>query len=97
VGLIDAVDPGYYPNDWMLHRDEERYLEGVLQHAVSTTTPQAGDVALYKFGRTFSHAAIVLDNDLVIHSYIGRGVELANPQQHPLADRSVQYYTLFKD
>lgn len=95
VGLIEAVDPGYYPNDWMLHRNEERYLAGVLQHATSTTTPQVGDVALYRFGRTFSHAAILLGTNLAIHSFIGRGVELTNPQQPPLAGRPALYYTLF--
>jgi cell wall-associated NlpC family hydrolase len=96
VGLIEPFDTGYYPYDWMLHRDEERYMQGLLQHATRTTTPMMGDVALYKFGRTYSHAAIVLDADLFIHSYVGKGVEITNPQQLPLAGRPVQYYTLIE-
>lgn len=95
-GLIEPFETGYYPHDWMLHRDEERYMQGLLQHAALTTTPMAGDVALYKFGRTYSHAAIVLDAGLCIHSYLGKGVEITNPQQAPLAGRLVQYYTLIE-
>ena len=33
AGLIQAFDTGDYPPDWMLHREEERYLGFVLDHA----------------------------------------------------------------
>lgn len=69
-GLIDpdfAVED--YPMDWHLHRDEERYLNHVLAHAHAVKTPQQGDVALFRFGRTVSHGAIVLEWPLVIHAY----------------------------
>lgn len=58
-----------YPMDWHLHRDEERYLNHVLAHAHEVTEPLDGDIALFKFGRTVSHAAIVADWPLVIHAY----------------------------
>ena len=31
LGLIPAIDPGPYPWDWHMHKDEERYLNGVAQ------------------------------------------------------------------
>ena len=69
-GLIEpnlTVDD--YPMDWHLHRDEERYLNHVLAHAHEVSDPQPGDVALFKFGRTVSHGAIVMDWPYIIHAY----------------------------
>lgn len=58
-----------YPMDWHLHRDEERYLNHVLAHAHEVTEPLDGDIALFKFGRTVSHAAIVTGWPMVVHAY----------------------------
>ncbi|WP_310626368.1 hypothetical protein [Limnohabitans sp.] len=96
VGLMDAFDTGYYPNDWMLHRDEERYLAGVLEHAHPVDTPSVGDMALYRFGRTYSHSAILVDGGLSVHSYMGLGVVLTDPCAPPLVGRSVQHFSFFK-
>ena len=51
----------WYPKDWFLHRNEDRLLEIVQKFAHETETPKPGDMALWKYGRTFSHAAIVRD------------------------------------
>ena len=69
AGLIERFDPGYYPSDWMMHRDEERYLAWVEKYAHRVDAPQPGDLAVWKFGRTFSHGAIVLDWPTIIHAY----------------------------
>ncbi len=98
VGLMPAIEPGYYPGDWMLHRDEERYLSGALQHAQPLpegAAPQPGDVVLYRFGRCFSHSAIVLDAQRYLHAYIHQGVVLADPAQPPLAGRPSRCFTFF--
>jgi cell wall-associated NlpC family hydrolase len=61
-GLVPYVDPGYYPPDWHLHRDAERYLEKLMPYARELAgAPAPGDVAVFQFGRTFSHGAIVID------------------------------------
>jgi cell wall-associated NlpC family hydrolase len=39
---------------------------------------QPADFVVFKFGRTFSHGAIVVAWPLVIHSYIPHGVTLAD-------------------
>ncbi|HYL49488.1 MAG TPA: hypothetical protein VET84_09005 [Stellaceae bacterium] len=35
-----------------------------------------GDIALWRFGRCFSHGAIVIEWPVVIHAYLGRGCVL---------------------
>ena len=62
-----------YPMDWHLHRDEERYLNHVLAYTHAVDVPQVGDIALFKFGRTVSHGAILVavegEQLGIIHAY----------------------------
>jgi len=67
-----------YPPDWMLHRDEERYLEIVERFAQrlpdeERLPPLDGDIALYRWGRTISHGAIVDRWPRTIHAYSRSG------------------------
>lgn len=95
LGLAKAVEPGAYPTDWHLHHSEEMYVRWILEAGgVRTSSPQPGDIALFKFGRTFSHGAIHVDGDLLIHSYLGRGVILSRATEEPLDGREVQHWTL---
>lgn len=93
-GLIPKIDPRPYPPDWHLHRDNERYLNWVMKYAHEVAEPKKGDIAIWKFGRTFSHSAICLDGTEIIHAYIGRGVVLADRQDAELLDREVKFYSL---
>lgn len=93
AGVIDEFDPGEYPPDWMMHRSEERYLGFVLDRAAQVDDPLPGDVALYKVGRCFSHAAIVVGWPQIIHaSNRDRMVCLADGTQGWLAGREVQFW-----
>jgi cell wall-associated NlpC family hydrolase len=80
------VAPGAYTHDFHLHRSEEKYLSWVEKYCDEVVEPQAGDVALFKFGRCVSHGAIVLDWPLVIHAYVGYGVILSNYDDAILKD-----------
>lgn len=74
--VLDPTIPHYSP-EFMLHRSDEKYIEGLLQHAREVGAPPArGDIVLWKFGRCFSHAALVVEWPLVIHAYVGRTVQL---------------------
>ena len=76
-GLIDLPPLNYYPNDWHMHRSAELYLAAVTDRAVEiATAPLPGDFVLWRFGRCFSHGAIILDWPLVAHAWIGEGVVL---------------------
>jgi NlpC/P60 family putative phage cell wall peptidase len=59
LGLVEPFDPRPYTRDWHLHRGEERYLKFLLARAREVPAPQAADVMLFRYGRCFSHGAIV--------------------------------------
>ncbi len=95
VGLIDEFDPGYYPSDFMMHRDEERYLGFVLERAHEVHEPLPGDIVLYKFGRCFSHAGIVIDWPQIIHSYRGLGVVYGEGDNGVFSGREKKFFSLW--
>ena len=74
-----ATQIAKYPPDWMLHRDEERYLEIVERFARRVpecglkSAPMNGDIALYRWGRTISHGAIIDRWPRIIHAYSRSG------------------------
>ena len=69
LGLIPPIDPRPYPQHWHLHRSDELYLAGILDHAHPVAEPGAGDVILWRVGRVFSHAGIVTSYPRVVHAY----------------------------
>jgi hypothetical protein len=82
--LVETVaDPdgeiAKYPPDWMLHRDEERYLQIVERFARKLpehgpgSMPHDGDIALYRWGRTISHGGIVDGWPRIIHAFSRSG------------------------
>lgn len=98
VSLIPHIAPEYSPQ-WMLHRDEEQFLGWVREYAREIARDQVGpgDFAIWKFGRCFSHGAIVIDLPEVIHAVIrGGGVIRGNADRdEELRSREVKFFTLF--
>jgi cell wall-associated NlpC family hydrolase len=81
AGLIRHLEIPHYPADWHLHRDAERYLNGLLEHTGEVDGPPLpGDIALWRFGRCYSHGAIVVQWPTVIHAYVGRGCVLEDAE-----------------
>jgi len=81
AGVIERVDVPYYPQDWHLHRGQERYQNGLLRYAREINTlPLPSDIALWKFGRCMSHGAIVIEWPVIIHAYVGRACVLENAE-----------------
>jgi cell wall-associated NlpC family hydrolase len=70
TGVIAHFDPRPYAFQWHMHHDEEKFLRIVekLGREVSRA-PIAGDVIVYKFGRCFSHGALVIDAYHVLHAW----------------------------
>jgi cell wall-associated NlpC family hydrolase len=79
-GLLPAdYVPPYYSPQWHLHRSEELYLQEIDRFCVEIAgPPQPGDFMVYRFGRTFSHGAIVVAWPQIIHSYVDHGVILSD-------------------
>lgn len=95
AGMVPYIDPRPYPHDWHLHRSDERYLKGLLQYARPVERPNAGDVAIFRFGRCYSHGAIMIGETALIHSYLGLGVELGDLNESPLAGRPSKFFSLW--
>jgi NlpC/P60 family putative phage cell wall peptidase len=95
AGASGHIEPPFYVPDWHLHRDAERYMEGLLGHAREVAAPAPGDIALFKFGRTFSHGAIVTEWPRLVHAYWAIGVVRGDATLHPLKNRPVRFFTPF--
>jgi NlpC/P60 family putative phage cell wall peptidase len=97
AGVAPHIDPPFYVPDWHLHRDAERYLDGLTRYASEIPfPPQPGDIALFRFGRTFSHGAIVTDWPRLIHAYWSIGVVHGDATRYPLAARPVKFFSPFE-
>jgi NlpC/P60 family putative phage cell wall peptidase len=95
-GLVGEIDIPYYRPDFMQHRDDERYLEGLLKYGHRVEQPATGDVALFKYGRVFGHAAIVIAWPRLIHAFAERGeVCLGVADQGRLRGRRLVFLSVF--
>lgn len=112
AGTIGHVDIPFYPPDWHLHREVERYLEGLLGYAREIpwepgaqapragrgqAPAQAGDIALFKMGRCFAHGAIVTAWPKLIHALAGACVLEGDATQGILHGRAVRFFCPFGD
>jgi len=99
AGVMGHVEVPFYVPDWHMHRDAERYLEGLTQYAREIPGPPLpGDVALFRFGRTFSHGAVVVAWPRLIHAYwAARAVVWGDATLYPLAGRPVRFFTVFEE
>lgn len=101
AGVSAHIEPPFYVPDWHLHRDAERYREGLLRYARPIAGPPQGpeplpgDIALFRFGRTFSHGAIVIQWPRLIHAYWTIGVVWGDATLYPLAGRAARFFTPF--
>ena len=86
----------FYVPDWHMHRDAERYMEGLLGYARPIEGPPLpGDIALFRFGRVFSHGAIVVEWPRLIHAYWSIGVVWGDATLYPLKERDVRFFSPF--
>lgn len=84
--IIPEFPINHYVHDWHMHRSEEKYMAYVLQYAVEAPAPpiripQPGECVLFKFGRSFSHGAIVVKWPTIIHAFLGKVVCEENVEQ----------------
>jgi cell wall-associated NlpC family hydrolase len=97
VGLVPHTDTGYYPPDWHLHRSEEQYIGWLDRFCVRlprSVPPLHGDIALFRYGRCYSHGAILVEDNLLIHAYVNLGVIASRYTEAPLEGREYMHWTL---
>jgi NlpC/P60 family putative phage cell wall peptidase len=92
--LIPDIQPGYYPQDWHLHSDDERYLEWVKEYAYQVDLALPGDLVMFKFGKSHSHGAVVIEWPMIIHAYKGEGCVISDATKDPLVGRKVKIFRL---
>lgn len=99
LGLLAPFDPRPYPPDWMMHRDDERYLDLVRELAAreidleAGELPEPGDVVVFRHGRSLSHGGLVTGAPgtlsgwpWIVHAYApARLVEEVDVSGTPLA------------
>lgn len=96
AGVIPFVDPTPYPQNWHIHRNDERYLSWMNQYALlSDDAPELGDLVMFKFGRAYSHAGIYVGDNSVIHSLQDVGVIQSKLDEPPLCNRAMLVYTFW--
>ena len=73
TGLVPAFDPRPYAPHWHVHHDEELFLQFLTDRlgGVEIETPRPGDIAVFKFHRTFSHGTIIVNSGEMIHAWDG--------------------------
>ena len=101
-GLIpEDFQPPEYSMQWHLHRSEELYLktieplcrEFMVWPDIPSSQPRPADFVVFKFGRTYSHGAIVIEWPRIIHSYIPHGVQYGNAlQDGELIGREMKFF-----
>ena len=102
VGAVEFTDPRPSSPQWHLHHAEEMYL-GWLERmgARRVQAPALGDIAMFRWGRCFSHGGIVVEapgpeaEAQVLHSYLGHGVDLTRLREAPLEGRERQFWSLW--
>ncbi len=75
AGLVIKPPIPKYSPQFMLNRSDELYMSGLLEYTKEVSDPLPGDIAMWKFGRCFSHAGIVIRWPIIIHAYVGRTVQ----------------------
>jgi len=98
AGLIPHVQPDYSAQ-WYQHRDEELFLSFVTPYAteIDRASCGPGDFVIWKFGRTYSHGAVIIDPPTIIHATMNGGcVHLGDmDRDEDLATRPRRFFTLW--
>ena len=89
-GMIPKVKLPYYPIDWFMHKGQEIFIDEIIKRCKELETPEKGDIVLYRFGRCYSHGAICLGDNRIIHSYAPDKVTIDNMDR--FSDRHPKYY-----
>ena len=101
AGFVPPFDPRPYPQDWHLHRSEEKYLGFVFDRCHEVEAPGLGDVVVFRYGRCYAHGGIVtgLDPLTIVHAFSPAGgvIEEALARNATLSDpaRAPRFFSLW--
>ena len=86
TGMVAPFDPRPYAPRWHVHRDEELFVDWITGKlgAREVETARFGDIAVWQFGRTFSHGGIVINTAEVVHAYYANRMVIRTRRDEPL-------------
>ena len=95
-GLMPDYEPERVPVAWHLHSDApgfnpDMYLEQIRNYASEISgVPLPGDIAMFWWGRAYSHSGIVVDwPTQAIHCFFIKGVQWVDPARDPYLKRYI--------
>ena len=96
TGLIAPFDPRPYPPRWHLHKDEERFVDFLTGRlgAREIQQPRFADIAVWQFGRTFSHGGILINSAEVVHAYYANRMVVRTRRDEPLLSQTAVFSTV---
>jgi cell wall-associated NlpC family hydrolase len=76
TGILPPFDPRPYSASWFLHQTEEKFLGWIKDRlgGVEIDRPRVGDCLVYRFGKCFSHGAILINSEEVVHAFYKSGI-----------------------
>lgn len=96
--IVPTFDVPRYQAQWFLHRTDERLMDFVLQYSreIDESDVLPGDLVLYRLGRAYAHAAIIVDwPNEIIHAHKLSGMVIrARPFDSDLVRCPVKFFTL---
>lgn len=96
-GLLPPFDPRPYANDWCLHKNDEMYLRFVVERASKVETPFFGDLVLFRHGRTYSHAGVVISWPYIVHASQPSGcVLMEDVEKSPFYQKPRMFFSFWK-
>lgn len=82
AGMIVDFEPKPYVQQFALHNSDESYLRYLssVSTEISESMAQPGDIVIYRVGRCFSHAAILIEPwpGNIIHAINSLGVTITH-------------------
>ena len=82
VGFVEPIEVPYYPEDIACHCATPKYLMKIQEYCkrVDDKILLPGDILVFWFAgsKVPHHAAYVIDDEFMIHSYTRQGVILSN-------------------
>ena len=94
--IAQDFETEYYPPDFMLHRDEERFVGFVERFARRVERePRNGDIPMFRVGRVLAHCGIVDQWPRIIHAVRQGGeVQYDSADKGELRARFEGFWTL---
>ena len=97
--VVPPFDIPRYTAQWFMHRSEERLMDFVLRfgHEVDEAQAKSADLVLYKIGRAYAHAAIIIEwPKMIIHAHkLSKKVIEQRPFDFDLFGLPVKFFSLW--